>query len=423
MPTVAYISNQFPSSVEPYVVDEINELCRRGLDVIPCSARTATGDESQSDRPLDGNALINETVYLMPLRVRLAVRALWMCVRRSGLLADLYRRILFQGNEPTVRRLKTLVHTWLGAYYALLLKDRGVQHIHAHHGYFSSWVAMVAARFLDAGFSFTLHGSDLLLHPAGLDVKLQQCDFCVTISEFNRKHILRGYPQIDPEKIYVQHVGVDAHARELEARAKNRRFTMLAVGRLHMVKNHVFLLRACAELLARGAPICCWIAGEGPERPGLQRLIFDLQLSGYVHLLGHLSPPQLDVCYRNADLAVLTSHSEGIPLVLMEAMARGTPVLAPAITGIPELVRDEITGFLYSAGNMHDFIGQVERIRDGSFDLNPITDAARRHVVEQFDRSTNLRQFAELFLRQLHARHAIVQDKLTSHAHTILQQI
>jgi glycosyltransferase involved in cell wall biosynthesis len=98
-------------------------------------------------------------------------------------------------------------------------------------------------------------------------------------------------------------------------------------------------------------------------------------------------------------------------------------VLAPAITGIPELVRDEITGFLYSAGNMHDFIGQVERIRDGSFDLNPITDAARRHVVEQFDRSTNLRQFADLFLRQLHARHAIVQDKLTSHAHTILQQI
>jgi colanic acid/amylovoran biosynthesis glycosyltransferase len=418
MPIVAYLANQFPSPVEPYVGDEIEELRRRGVEVIPCSAR-GTGDDGSEYR----NSLRNETLYLEPLQVQNAFRALWMCFRRGGALADLYRRILFQGREPISRRVRALLQTWMGAYYALLLQERGVQHIHAHHGYFSSWIAMVAARLLDAGFSFTLHGSDLLLQPAWLDAKLRHCDFCVTISEFNRQHILRTYWQIHPEKIYVQRLGVDTNSLVPTARTRNRRFTLLAVGRLHAVKNHAFLLRACAELLARDVPVCCWIAGEGAERRRLQQRIVDLHLSGYVHLLGHLSPAQLEVCYRNADLAVLTSHSEGIPIALMEAMARGTPVLAPAITGIPELVRDEITGFLYQPGNMHDFIRQVERICSGSLDLGIIAKTACHYVAEHFDRQKNLKEFADNFLHRINARHSVVEGEATSHAHTLLQQI
>ncbi len=418
MPIVAYLANQFPSPVEPYVGDEIEELRRRGVEVIPCSAQRTRDDGNE----LRGS-LIKQTLYLEPLQVRSAFRALWICFRRAGILADLYHRILFQGREPISRRLRALLHTWMGAYYALLLQKRGVQHIHAHHGYFSSWIAMVAARFLDAGFSFTLHGSDLLLHPAWLDVKLRHCDFCVTISEFNRQHILRTYSQINPEKICVQRLGVDTDSLAPTSRMQNRRFTLLAVGRLHAVKNHAFLLRACAELLARHVPVCCWIAGEGTERRSLQQLIFDLHLSGYVHLLGHLSPTQLDVCYRSADLAVLTSHSEGIPIALMEAMARGTPVLAPAITGIPELVRDEITGFLHEAGNMHDFIRQVGRIYSGSLDLGIIAETARLYVAEHFNRKKNLKEFADSFLHRTNARHSIVEEEATSHAHTLLQQI
>jgi glycosyltransferase involved in cell wall biosynthesis len=420
MPIVAYLANQFPSPVEAYVVDEIKELRRRGAEVISCSARRATNAGSQS---LPSEDPENETLYLTPIRLGLFLHALWICIHRAGLLADLYHRILFQGGESISRRLRALSHTWLGAYYALLLKNRGVQHVHAHHGYFGSWIAMVAARFLDAGFSFTLHGSDLLLHPAWLDVKLRHSDFCVTISEFNRQHILKAHPQINPEKIWVQRMGADIPSPVPATQTTHRRFTLLAVGRLHPVKNHVFLLRACGELLARGVTVCCWIAGEGPEHRSLQQLVFDLHLSGYVHLLGHLSPAQLDVCYRSADLTVLTSHSEGIPITLMEAMARGTPVLAPAITGIPELVCNDTAGFLYQADNMHDFIRQVEHIRSGSVDLKTITESARRHVTEHFNREKNLRTFAEGFLHRINARHSTVKDEAASHAHTLLQQI
>src|SRR5208282_5120605 len=196
MPTVAYLTNQFPSPVEPYVVEEIRELRRRGITVIPCSARynpTALDSELK--------ALAAETLHLQPLRLQLLIYAALLCFVKLPTLEEFYRRALFQGSEPLRQRLRALLHTWLGVYYALLLEKSRVEHIHVHHGYFASWIAMVAARFLEIEFSMTLHGSDLLLHAAYLDAKLKHCMFCVTISEFNRQHLLQSHPTIPPDKI------------------------------------------------------------------------------------------------------------------------------------------------------------------------------------------------------------------------------
>lgn len=418
MTTIAYIANQFPSPVEPYVIDEIRELRRRGLHVIPCSVRTAVSDLNPELEDIN-----TETLFLQPVKARQVLQAIWLCLRQLPQLANFIHHTTVQGREPFSRRLRAFLHTGLGAYYALSLRGYGVEHIHAHHGYFSSWVAMVAARLLGIGFSFTLHGSDLLLHPAWLNLKLKHCDFCVTISEFNRRHILANYPEIAPDKILVQHLGVHVRAAANYIPATNRRFTVLAVGRLHPVKDHGFLLRACNEITSHGIPLCCWIAGEGPEREALQQKIFDLNLCGSVHLLGHLSPSQLDVCYNNADLIVLTSRSEGIPLTLMEAMVRGKPVLAPAISGIPELIRDGITGFLYDPGSRDDFIRKTEWIRTNLANLGDVSEAARRFVADHFDRDKNLHQFSDKFLHQIARRHLNPQEEATSHAHTLLQQI
>ena len=159
-----------------------------------------------------------------------------------------------QGREPPARRLRALLHTLLGACYALKLQGRGVEHIHVHHGYFASWIAMVAARLLDIDYSVTLHGSDLLLHGAYLDTKLRHCSFCVTVSEFNRRFILEHYPEVEAGKnrgpahgsgfVFVRACDFSIAARQPESEC----LTMLAVGRLHPVKDHAFLLRACHEL-------------------------------------------------------------------------------------------------------------------------------------------------------------------------------
>jgi len=399
MPTVAYLTNQFPSPVEPYVAEEIQELRRRGVTVIPCSARH---DIAALDSEL--KAFAAETLYLQRLQLKLLIHAAFMCFLKFPMLKDLFRRALLQGSEPLRRRLRALLHTWLGVYYALLIERSGVEHIHVHHGYFASWIAMVAARVLGIEFSMTLHGSDVLLHPAYLDKKLKHCKFCVTVSEFNRRHILERYPDVQPEKVVVRRMGVDPGKDNLPASLvprENPHLVMLAVGRLHPVKDHAFLARACRVLKNRDVPFACVIAGDGPERASIEKLIRDLDLRGEVQLVGHLTRQQLDTCYTGADLVVLTSRSEGIPLVLMEAMAHGRPVLAPAITGIPELVLDGKNGFLYRPGSLEDFVARVELVHHSESALGPLGRAARQHVLQHFNREKNLAAFCNLFLMHI----------------------
>ena len=413
MITVAYLSNEFPAAVEPYVGQEIQELRRRGVKVIVCSVRRSR--DSVDSVPVSAG----ETLYLQPLRVRQVLHAVCLCLRNLMLLGDLLLRVLICGSESPSRRLRALLHTWLGAYYALSLRGRGVSHIHVHHGYFASWVAMVAARLLGIDFSMTLHGSDLLLHAAYLDTKLKNCNFCRTISEFNRRYILKNYPDVDPAKIDVCRLGVEAVSRAIPVmRARPERFVMLAVGRLHAVKDHAFLIRACRILKERGFGFLGIIVGEGPERAALQLLIRDLELGSQVQLLGHCCREELDDLYSISDLVVLTSRSEGIPLVLMEAMTRGKVVLAPAITGIPELVIDGKTGFLYPPGSLNDFVAKVEMIRQSQANLLAIRCAARQHVEEHFNRKKNVAAFVDVFLQRLNRKVQCQTDE-----NPVLQQI
>ena len=399
MLTIAYLSNEFPVSVEPYVGQEIQELRKRGVNVIACSIRRSSetvGTVSASD---------GETLYLEPLRMGQLLRAAWLCLRNVTLLGYLLLRALIRGGESPLRRLRAVLHTWLGVYYAVSLQGRGVTHIHVHHGYFASWVAMVAARLLGIDFSMTLHGSDLLLHAAYLDMKLKNCNFCITISEFNRRYIRAHYPDADPAKVAVCRMGVEAVNRVIPTpRTPPERFVMLAAGRLHAVKDHAFLIRACKILKERGLEFLCIIAGEGPQRAALERLIRDLRLSGDVRLLGHCSGAELDDLYSMSDVVVLTSRSEGIPLVLMEAMVRGKVVLAPLITGIPELVLDGKTGFLYEPGCVDNFVAKVEMILQSHSSLLPIRCAARQHVEEHFNQKKNVASFVDVFLDRLNRR-------------------
>jgi len=404
--TIAYFANKFPADVEPYVSEEIRELRLRGVRVIPGTARRPNAAQGGPSTPA------SEVLSLQPLRILTLLRALGLAAWRWKRIAELVTRVLLRGNESPARRAKTLLHTWLGAYYAVLLQDRRVHHIHVHHGYFGSWIAMVAARLLGISFSLTLHGSDLLLNAAYLDTKLKYCRFCITISEYNRRYILENFPQIDGKKILVSRLGVDVpeHVEvSRAARRVHRPFTLLSVGRLHAVKDHSFLIHACARLRARGLAFDCAIAGEGQERRRLERLIRQTGLQDRVVLLGHVPREQMDSLYRRADVVVLTSRSEGIPVVLMEAMARGRITLAPAITGIPEIIIPEETGFSYAPGDLDDFVERVlfiaalmngeDRRVFGRLDW--IRQAAIAQVSNNFSRRKNLMWFGDQFLQRV----------------------
>lgn len=392
MPTLAYLANLFPAASERYVSDEIRELRHRGFTVIPCSVRKAASSLDDDQKPW-----LDETVYLWPLQPRLIFQAACLCLGRRARLRTFFHRIVFRGKESPGKRLRALVHTFLGAYYAVVLKKFHPQHIHVHHGYFGSWVAMVAAQLLGISFSMTLHGSDVLLDPAFLDLKLELCQLCVTVSNFNRQYLVANYPQIDPAKIVVNRLGVDCETSTPSAIHSHdpSSFLIFTAGRLHLVKDHAFLIRSCRLLKDRGRNFACLIAGDGPERHSLESLIRQLDLQNDIRLLGQIAHEQMPEYYEMADLVVLTSRSEGIPLVLMEAMAHAKVVLAPNLTGIPELVSSGETGFLYPPGSLESFVERVEMIYDMRFRLDGMRKAARQHVWKHFNRTQNVSAFCD----------------------------
>lgn len=406
---IAYLTNCFPSAVEPYVMEEITGLRAEGIEVLASSARRV------GFLPPELRKWTKETLYLQAPRFWTVLRSLFrFCFAWRQLRPFLIR--IFSGNESFALRAKALVQTWLGVYYAALLQDKEIEHIHVHHGFFSSWIALVAARMLGISYSLTLHGSDLLVRPVYMDVKLGHCSSCFTVSEYNRKVIYQRYSKTPHDKILLRRLGVDV--AELDPAApevseRDHRFVLLVPGRLHAIKNHAFFVSACALLKARGFDFVCFIAGDGPERKKIEKQIRSLGLQREIKLLGHVAHEDLIAIYPLADLVVLTSKSEGIPVVLMEAMAHGCVVLAPKITGIPELVIDGKTGFLYEPGSLGDLIRRIEFVHDSRCALRRLRNAARNHVNNHFNRAANLEDFVAALISSVYPR--------VAHENSVLQ--
>ena len=411
---IAYLANSFPEGVEPYVWEEIYKLRSRGRTVVACSFRRPRKFPAQAAE------IGSEATYLFPLSLSLTLQACWIFFSRVGLISDLLWRAV-HGREPVKRRLRTIVHTWLGVYLAAALRKKPIVHIHIHHGYFSSWAGMVAARLLSATFSITLHGSDLLVRADYLDCKLKYCKFCITVSEFNRAHIRKHYPEVDPRKIRVHRLGVDLDywLPQQDGRCDST-FSILSVGRLHAVKNQEFLIRACSQLKAARLKFHCVIAGEGPESDGLHNLVGELCLQNEVEFCGHVWRERLRILYSQADVVVLTSHSEGIPQTLMEAMAMERVVLAPAITGMAELISDGQTGFLYEQNSLPHLLHKIRRAAAADPALHDLGRQARRHIQLHFNRERNLNTWADDFVHHLEATS---EDLESSHANSVLQQV
>jgi glycosyltransferase involved in cell wall biosynthesis len=413
MKAIAYVANSFPEPGETYVWDEIRALRSRGQTVIPCSfwrpRRLAADAQEAAD----------QTRYVLTPAVRHAAFALFLLLTRVHHVWDLISRVI-QGREPIGKKLRTLAHTLLGACLAADLRKAQIGHIHVHHGYFASWAGLVCARLLRCSYSLTLHGSDLLVRRDYLDCKLRHAAFCVTISHFNRNYILDRYPAVEPGKIRVHRLGVDPHRWRKLSKSQNSKFTIVSAGRLHAIKNYEFLIRACHILKLSATEVRCVIAGDGENRGKLHHLINNMDLQAEVELPGHIPREQLPDFYARADLVVFTSHSEGIPIAAMEAMAMEGVVLAPAITGVPELIAHGKTGLLYQPNSMIDFVTKLKAIRSWAGTQRELGRAARMHVQEHFDRVRNLELFTNDFLQLIGNT---TESCARTNAYPVLQQI
>jgi glycosyltransferase involved in cell wall biosynthesis len=236
-----------------------------------------------------------------------------------------------------------------------------------------------------------------------LDAKVDASAFAVTISRFNKEIMVQACGEPARAKIHVVHCGVDATAFAPARKADGREaLRMVCVASLEPVKGHVFLIEACRLLRQRGINLRCDLAGEGPLRPQLEQRIIDAGLAGHVHLLGGCPRPEVIALLSAADVAVLASHPtrdgrrEGIPVALMEAMACGLPVVASAISGIPELVDDGVTGLLVPSGDPVALADAVERLHADPGVRARKGEAGRDKVQKEFDLHHGTRQLLSL---------------------------
>ncbi len=297
--------------------------------------------------------------------------------------------------------LKSLWTLAGSCYFAAEVMRRDIRHLHAHFAWMATLSAMAIAKLTSVTFSFTAHAHDIFLNKTLLKEKIQAALFVVTISEYNRKYLSNVLPDIDIQRIYVVHCGVDtSQFRPAEKREDKR--IILSVGGLVDFKGFPYLIEACRILAQRKIDYQCRIIGDGKMCKVLEAQIAQAGLQKRVRLLGAMPIERVReqhseaTVYVQPSIRIATGLQDGIPVALMEAMASGLPVVATHVSGIPELVQDHETGLLVHAADAVAIADAVQQLFDDSALRNRLSSMGRRKVEAEFDLRTTAQEFAAL---------------------------
>lgn len=279
------------------------------------------------------------------------------------------------------------------------LKRKQIRHLHNHFGDSSCTVAMLASRLSGIPFSFTEHGPNIFFEAGRwrLDEKIAGAKFVVAISHFCRSQLMLFSHSEDWHKIDIVHCGVEPQRYRAETRptvGKN----LVYVGRVEPVKGILVLLDAMAQLKREHSDIALTIVGDGSSRKKIEKQIDRLDLSAHVRLVGYKTQEEVAFLLAKADALVLPSFAEGVPVVLMEAMASGKPVVASRVAGVQELVEDGVNGFTVPPGDVHSLaqhIGQL--ITDPALSAQ-MGMAGRKKVEQEFNTDLEAARLATLFV-------------------------
>jgi colanic acid/amylovoran biosynthesis glycosyltransferase len=277
------------------------------------------------------------------------------------------------------------------------LADFGSLRLHAHFGTNSAEVAMLVRALGGPPYSFTVHGPDEFLRPIGLEEKIRRSAFVVAISNFGRSQLFLRSRHADWPKVKIVHCGLEEtfHQAAPETLGPAR---LICVGRLCEAKGQLLLIEAAALLAAKGLSFELVLAGDGPMRQEIEALIKEHGLGQQVRITGWISSSRVREEISAARALVLPSFAEGLPVVIMEAMALRRPVLSTYVAGIPELVRHGDEGWLFPAGAVTELAEAMEACLASSVDdLRKLGDAAQRRVLIRHSVDTEAAKLAELF--------------------------
>ena len=362
---LAYLSSVIPKLSATFIYREILEMDRRGYGLVLYSLRPPE-DEVLSSESLH---LKDRTFYVLPMPLGRLIKAHahYLRVAPSRYLSTLFKMIMPR-HETGRQRYRSLLHFGEGVALAHRVESDKVTHLHAHYASQPASVARVVSLLTGIPYSFSAHAHDIWSDRLLLPQKLDETRFAACCSELaSRELVKQGAPR-NAEKVHVVYHGIDVSRFSPPPAGRRDPNRILAVGRLDEMKGFHYLLEACHCLELQGIRFKCDIVGEGEERSRLESLIQQYRLGSGVSLVGAVPQERILAFYHGASLFVLPSLAtddgryDGIPNVIVEAMATGLPVVGTTAGAIPEAVLDSVTGFIVPQRSAVQVADRIRRL-------------------------------------------------------------
>jgi glycosyltransferase involved in cell wall biosynthesis len=396
---VAHFVSGFPVLSETFVRDEIRAFAQAGIENFVVSLRPAPEGEGEG-RVQTGDLNLLQTFYPEP-----SARA-WLsafrCDCRTTLRLALEMAGQALGHPSEAGRLALSFERIIEA--SRQLHGLGITHCHAHFAHYPAALAWGCSRLLGTTFSWNAHSYDLFKYSAGLRARIRDADLVFPVSEVNRRRILEESPSAAraQENIVLARCGIQLGEYPFDPEpVLTHAPLVLGVGRLVDTKGFDTLIQAAAILLRDGRDLQVRIIGEGLERPSLERSIRELGIEPSVELMGALDRETTRRFQSEASVIVQPCRSgrnglDGIPVVLMEAMALGRPVISTRFAAIPELVEVGVTGRLTEPGDAGGLAKAIAGILDSPGEARRMVLSARTRIEAEFDGGRNYLRKAHL---------------------------
>ena len=380
----AYFTGLYPRATDTFIQREVMGLRELGVEVDTFSVRSPgdehiVGPEQAAERA--------QSYYLLPANILKLLLA-----HLSLLLASPSRyisgiKLAFNTSQPGIKGgFYQLVYFMEAGLLAQEMVKRKIPHLHNHIANSSCTVAMLAAELGGFSFSFTMHGPHIFFEPMRwrLDEKIRRAKFVACISHFCRS---QGMIFVEPEhwdKMSIVRCGVDLELFEpvTHQGVGNR---LLYVGRLAVEKGLPMLLDSIQQIATESPDVHLTVVGDGADRAYLEDLTQEMGLEKNVAFVGYQSQESVRHYLRQTDVFVLPSFAEGIPVVLMEAMAMGVPVVTTQIAGVSELVESGVNGYLVPPSDSHGLTGAIAKLINDSDKRAQFGKAGREKVEQRFD--------------------------------------
>lgn len=396
-PTIAYLVNQYPKVSHSFIRREILALERLGFVVHRWASRGWDGD---CPDPAD-LAERRRTKYLLsvgPLGLVIALLGTLRTFPKAFISAFWLALACSRGHDrPWPVHLAYLAQACVALKWA---RDAGVTHVHAHFGTNPAEVAMLLSALGGPPFSFTVHGPEEFDKPESLHLrsKVMESAFVVAISSYGRSQLYRWAAHSDWPKVKIVHCGLDAQFTDREVESVTDLPRLVCVGRLCEQKGQLLLIQAAHLLLKQGVVFELVLAGDGEMRSEIESLALEFGLMDVLRITGWISGEQVSLELRAARALVLPSFAEGLPVVIMEAMALGRPVISTFVAGIPELVRPEENGWLVPAGDVEELaVAMRACLSADPRRLNEMGAAGRERVMQRHSADVEAAKLAEWF--------------------------